>query len=327
MKLRSLSVYNYEISMKSGQMRSGIFIHLTDDNGKEALGEIAPLPKWSQETLDQSIAQLKHFRDIILNQEWLLETIWDNMARLHLLPSVAFGLESALLTMLDPQHEFQVSASALLMGSPKEILSQATVRINEGFKSAKLKVSHLTFSEASHIIHELKDRISLRIDVNRAWETKDSLHFFSQFSIDTFDYVEEPFKNPLDLEYFSHPLAVDESYRLDLSLSDLEKVPALKALIYKPTIQGGYLCLKPLKKWAKSRDVEVVLSSSFESDIGLAHLASVANRFSLDAPIGVGTFHHMDRLLCPCPLVFFQGKLQVKSHSSIPSFDMFQQIL
>lgn len=141
------------------------------------------------------------------------------------------------------------------MGSPQEILHQAALREQEGFISAKLKVSNHSFQEAANLIYQLKDRFRLRIDVNRAWKTDCSLKFFAQFPLDTFDYVEEPFKNPADLALFPHPLAIDESFPSDLSLKQLESLPTLKALIYKPTIQGGISGCLPVHKWAKQKGV------------------------------------------------------------------------
>ncbi len=118
-------------------------------------------------------------------------------------------------------------------------------------------------------------------------------NFFSQFAVDAFDYVEEPFQNPNDLALFSHPLAVDESFPQDLSLRQLEVLPTLKALIYKPTIQGGIIGCLHLLDWNRKRGVELVLSSSFESDVGLGHIASMAHRLSLTSPIGIGTYHFL----------------------------------
>jgi O-succinylbenzoate synthase len=121
------------------------------------------------------------------------------------------------------------------------------------------------------------------------------LRFFSKFSEESFDYVEEPFRNPKDLGLFSHPLAVDESFPSDLSFEDLERLPALKALIYKPTIQGGLSNCLGLQRWAIARGLSVVLSSSFESDVGLASVACMARRLGIQAPLGIGTYHYMSK--------------------------------
>jgi O-succinylbenzoate synthase len=268
-------------------------LHLIDVAGREGKGEVAPLPRFSRETLDQCIAQLNDKRQAILDMEWQLENLQQQLTIIKLYPAASFGLESALLSILDPVSNGDIEIAALLMGPPEEILERAALKYTEGFSLVKLKVGHLSFDAAKHIIDQLQGRFALRIDVNRAWDVAEAMHFFDQYEPGAFDYVEEPFKNPQELERFTHPLAVDESYPADLSLSDLERLPTLKAVVYKPTIQGGLLGLMPLKAWADQRGIQLVLSSSFESEIGLSHIAAMAKRLSLNAPLGIDTLPYM----------------------------------
>lgn len=286
MNIKKIAIHPYRINA-----RSGIYIQILDNEGNEGWGECAPLPYFSKESLEECLFQLLKCQKKIIENEWAEQTLFQDLAELHLLPALSFGIESALMSLLSPIHEHTVKASALLMGSPKEILDQANLRHQEGYTSAKLKVGNLKFDEAAILIHRLKNLFKLRIDVNRAWETAASFRFFSQFDSQTFDYVEEPFQNPRDLCKFPHPFAVDESYPHELSLKDLESLPNLKALIYKPTIQGGILHCLPLKEWAVKNKITLVLSSSFESPLGLAHVSSMAHRLSLSAPVGIGTAH------------------------------------
>lgn len=304
MKIQTLSLHPYEISLTNGQMRRGTLVKITDPIGNSGWGEVAPLPKWSTETLDDSLQQLNQKQPAVMKIDWTARNCLQELEKLNLLPSVSFGLESALLSILSPIPSHTVSTSALLMGSPEEIIRQAEIRYKEGYTSAKLKVNNLNFEDAAKIIHQLKDKFRLRIDVNRAWNTSESLRFFEQFPLTAFDYVEEPFQDPNDLAVFPHPLAVDESFPQDLSLEQLATFPTLKALIYKPTIQGGLLHCLPLYEWAKTRGVEIVLSSSFESDLGLAYVASIAYRLSLLSPVGVGTYYYLGQHICNPPLQF-----------------------
>lgn len=295
MKIDQLTFHPYEIALTSGQRRRGLWVKIIDTQGKSGWGEIAPLPKWSRETLDQAYAQIQQVQNHIVAIEWELQTCLGEIERLALLPSVTFGLESALLSILDPLPAFNKEASALLMGSYQEILEQAKQRSQEGFTSAKLKVSQLSFQEAAEAIDLLKEHFHLRIDVNRAWSTQEALRFFAQFPLNTFDYVEEPFQDHKDLLLgeFQHPLAIDESFPHELSFRELEGLNTLKAIIYKPTIQGGLIGCLPVHRWAKEHGVDVVLSSSFESALGLAHVASIAQRLSINTPIGIGTYHYL----------------------------------
>lgn len=310
MKIKAIFLYAYEMP------RSGILINGVDERENSGWGEIAPLPKWSRETLEESLLQLNLKQHEILAIDWTLTNWLEELKKLNLLPAVSFGLETALLSILSPLSEYAVPTSALLMGSPQDILQQADLRKKEGFTSAKLKVGNLALGEASDLIHRLKDQFYLRIDVNRAWRTSDCLRFFSQFSLDAFDYVEEPFANPKDLRLFTHPLAVDESFPQDLTLEELELLPALKALIYKPTIQGGMLGCLSLLEWTAKRGVSLILSSSFESDLGLGCVASLAQRLTILEPVGIGTYHYLQDCLCRDPLRFSSSNVTIPARLS-----------
>lgn len=311
MRIQNLSLHRYQIPLTNGQIRTGALINISNKEGKQSCGEIAPFQNWSTESLEQCMSQVIQKKTAILQLDWTTHGLFDELRRLELYPSVVFGLESALLSILDPLPAHTVSTSALLMGTVSEIRQQANLRLSEGFTSAKLKVGNLSFEDAFNAIHQLKDKFYLRIDVNRAWETADALQFFSQFPKDAFDYVEEPFKNPNDLVCFQHPLAIDESFPHNFSLKQLEELPTLKALIYKPTLQGGLLGCLPLQKWTKQKGVSLVLSSSFESNIGLTHIASMAYRLSLVSPVGIGTGHFMTDHLSHQPLRFSGSELHV----------------
>jgi O-succinylbenzoate synthase len=311
MKIEILSLHTYELSFRNGLVRSGAFLNICNEEGVSSWGEIAPLPNWSKESLQDALQEVIEKETRIKKINWTFQTLSQDLTILKLLPSVQFGLESALLSILHPLSNFNVFTSALLMGTPKEIIKQAELRSREGFTSAKLKVSNLDFKEASEVIHQLKDQFFLRIDVNRAWNTEDSIRFFEQFPLDTFDYVEEPFRNPNDLSRFLHPLAIDESFPQDLSLAHLDRLPTLKAIIYKPTMQGGMTGCLSMHNWTKQRGINLVLSSSFESDLGLAHIASLAHRLSLSSPIGIGTYFYLNQQICIHPLHFSQSSVKI----------------
>lgn len=277
--------------LTTGNVRRGALLKLVNDHGSEGWGEASPLPGWSRETLEECISQLKEKTPEILSIDWTSENCLQCIKNLNLLPALSFAVESAMLSLVSPLIAPKVKRSALFMGSVEEIREQSRQRYAEGYRTAKLKVSQLSFEEALELILSLKTHFRLRIDVNRSWETEASLKFFSEFPLNTFDYVEEPFQNPQDLVRFPHPLAVDESYPNNLSLSDLERLPTLSTLIYKPTLQGGLAYLKPLHSWALSKGIDLILSASFESRMGLSHIESMAHRLRLPGPHGLGTLH------------------------------------
>ena len=279
MKIKLLTLPSYE--------NSWIKIK-REETGSIAFGEIKPLEGRSIESFSDCLSELDRKKDQIESIDWLCITWQNHILSLDLLPAVSFGLESAIWDLLG-HKSYAVDVSAFLSGSYNEILHKAHLRKKEGYTSAKLKVSQLSFQEAKKAMDHLKDMFYLRIDVNRAWKTSEALSFFADFPPDSFDYVEEPFENPHDLPLFQHPLAVDESFPKPLSLSDLEKIPLLKALVYKPTVQGGFSRCLPIYRWAQKNKIELVLSSSLESPLGLSHIAALSHRLGLLSPVGIGT--------------------------------------
>ncbi len=279
---QKIALYPYKAKLTSGSLREGLFVKKGD-----RWAEIAPLPGFSKESLGDALLDLEEGR--------------------YKSPSVSFALESINSSFPSPKP---IATSILLMGKPHEILERAN-RFSQ-FKSAKLKVSQLSFDEARNLIDTLSSRFFLRIDVNRAWKTEESLSFFKRYPENLFDYVEEPFQNPKDLSLFTLPLAVDESFPSNLTQDDLEKLPTLKALIYKPTIQGGLQNARPLKAWADDRGIQFIASSAFETDVGLAHVLAFSERLGLTHPAGIGTYHYLDELFCDDAIQFLGSSAIIK---------------
>ncbi len=224
-------------------------------------GEIAPLPGWSKETLEEAEAQLYAYLDG--------RVLFEN-----LFPSVAFGIESTMICSVD----VALPISSLLMGSYEEILEKAN---KVDTKSAKLKISQLAKEEARDLIYKLKEKFCLRIDLNRAWNLQEAIDFFAEFKPDDFDYIEEPLKNPQELKLFPLPIALDES----LLEVDIENLPNLKAIVYKPTLLGGLSRCRTFLRYNKP----IVLSSAFESEIGIRNIVAIAHALSLTSPLGIDT--------------------------------------
>jgi o-succinylbenzoate synthase len=250
------------------------------------------------------IQEIQEKKTALQRIEWTLENYAFHLNALSLFPSVAFGVESALLSLLEPKCGGRVEISALLYGSCEQILHQAELKKKEGYKSAKVKVSNLSLDEAFFVLTKLHKDFFLRVDVNRAWSYEESLSVFSSFPKNAFEYIEEPCRDLEKLPLFPFPLAIDESFPRELSLEDLKNLPQLQALIYKPTLQGGLCFCLPLYHWTKAQGIELILSSCFETDLGLYHIAKLSQRLSLKTPLGIGTYEALKRTTIEPPLSF-----------------------
>lgn len=91
--MRTATLYRYSVPMEAGvilrhqrlKSRDGLLVKLQQGE-LSGWGEIAPLPEFSQETLDQAQAAVERWL-----QHWVSGAESDN----RLLPSVAFGLSCA----------------------------------------------------------------------------------------------------------------------------------------------------------------------------------------------------------------------------------------
>lgn len=310
MKINTLELLPYDILYSHGYKRSGSLIKLEMENGEGGVGDLAPLKERSRESLLQAIAQFKEYESVLTSVQWDKNNFVEQLATFPLFPSLSFAMESALFSILTPNFSGSLDVAALLMGnSVKEILRIAEMRKQEGFQIVKLKIGNLTPDAAFTVINELKGIFKLRIDANAQWSLSDCMRVFSQFPVDLFDYIEDPVESIAELQDFPFPIAIEEPISQGISLAVIEKIPTLQAIVYKPTVQGGYLVGRQLKQWADERGLSLVLSSSLESDVGHFHIAAMAGRLGLTAPIGIGTYHYLNHYLSKYTLKFNKGKV------------------
>ena len=143
---------------------------------------------------------------------------------------------------------------------------------HSGCKALKLKLGNLSVENAIAHVKRYLGKYSLRLDFNQKWSLSQALEFASHFEKTDFEYLEEPVKEYKDLLEFSikigFPLALDESKK---------RVPSVKALVIKPTLWGTI----------PKTDLPIVLSSSYESSLGILQIAML-NRSKI--PQGLDTF-------------------------------------
>ncbi len=258
--------------------RKRIIFVLKNEEGKEAFGEISPFPLLNQESIEEAFEQLKNS---------------DN-APFDLFPSVAFSIKNTLLAIKDPLPAFSLPMAAFFQGSVKEIYCQAEKAHQLGIKSAKLKIGSLSTSDAKEVIDALKASFYLRIDLNQKWKTKEVLRFFSSYSYEDFDYIEDPLQEIDKLSSFPLPFAIDIRPGISLSLP-------MKAAIVKPTI------IKQIPELEKP----IILSSCFDTGINVFHLACLAKRLNLTLPQGFGPYFFLKHDLLDQPLTVKNGMLLI----------------
>src|SRR3990167_825583 len=250
MNIANLYSYSLPTSIRALPIRSGL---LLEWNG--GWGEIAPLPGFSSETLEEAKEEIS--------------TLLPHLAtRPAKLPSVRFAIDCAKLPF--PPKPFRIPLAAFQTPRPN-------------FPILKLKLGHLTVEEAVTFIKKMEKTHRLRLDFNQKWDLHQALELANHFPTHNFDYLEEPVSSLEDLITFSKltklPIAIDESFRTNPEKA--LQVLSLQAVVVKPTITGFIPQVPP--------HVTLVLSSSYETSLGLLQIARMGA--SLGNPI---TAHGLD---------------------------------
>ncbi|MUJ24358.1 o-succinylbenzoate synthase [Aliivibrio fischeri] len=280
--MKTAKIYQYQLPMDSGvilreqrlQQRDGLVIELSDGI-HTARGEVAPLPEFSQETLEQAREDL-----ISLTQSWLNNEELDLDSNC---PSVAFGFSMALLE-LEKQlpQEGNYQAAPLCSGDPDDLV----VKLNEmsGKKIAKIKVGLYEPIRDGMVVNmflELISDLSLRLDANRSWTAKKAEQFANyvhpQFR-SRIEFLEEPCTTPEESLAFSK--ATDIAIAWDETVRDdgftVETQEGVTAIVIKPTLVGSVEKCISLIEQAHQLGMQAVISSSIESSLALTQLARLA---------------------------------------------------
>lgn len=301
--LQDISLFRYKLPLRNsllmgGQFhkhREGLLLRLTDVDGFVGWGEIAPLWGFSRETIPETLLQLVHLRaKNNSNPPPLPLGTW--------YPSVKFGLDSAFSDLkakksgnprYNPEHQ-TVTLNMLLVGSSENILRRAELATSLGYRAIKLKVGQQKPVEDALLVREVAagvgNNCTIRLDANRAWSLKDALHFAEHLQGVRIEYIEEPLKSPRFLPDFALqtglPVALDESLR-DKAWERLQKKRFRPtALIYKPMLSAHPA------KWYSDSGSPVVISSSFESGVGMQALIALATEVCTpNIPIGLDTYN------------------------------------
>nr|XP_024385455.1 protein PHYLLO, chloroplastic-like isoform X2 [Physcomitrium patens] len=172
--------------------------------------------------------------------------------------------------------------------SPNEVADEAGTLVGQGFCTLKLKVGRrATPQQDAAVIQAVRERVGadvkIRADANRKWSYQQAIEFANLVKECDMEYLEEPVEIK-DIPRFCKesgiPVALDESVDEDTSTSYemLERIASdgVVAVVIKPGRVGGFERAVSIAEWAHSRGMVAVISSAFETSIGLtayAHLA------------------------------------------------------
>lgn len=296
--MRQAHLYRYTLPIQTGvvlrtqplHFREGLILQLQQD-AQEGWGEIAPLPFFSQESLEEATLQTEMW----LNQ-WL---VGDDLSVEDCFPSVACGISFALGELsgkLGGQGNFQ---TALLCDGDTEKWRAKLERMPKS-TVAKFKIGRGSPAEEGQKVNDLLatfSHIQLRLDANRAWSLQQAVEFAEKIAKPLrshIQFIEEPCRTPkLSVQFAQETdiaIAWDETLREpDFSLD----IKGLRAIVIKPTLIGSFKKCVDLVKRAEQRGLIAVISSSLESSLALTQFARFAEQFTPHQIPGLDTLQLM----------------------------------
>ena len=261
--------------------------------GALGMGDVAPLPGFSAETLTEArenvLALGLEGADVAVGG---LASSAEIPALDNALPSVRFGIECALLELAAKQqlgldsNPFDrrprpIAVNALLTEPSVDAFLQL---VEQGYTCIKIKVGRDDGSQDMHFLHSLSGQIdpgvSLRLDANRAWSQAEAQAFVEALPALPLMYIEEPCVHVRDslklAQTHGVPIALDESL-ISMDEQDLARLDKVAAFVIKPTLCGGVCAAVRLARAARECGAQPVISAAFESAEGLRALVFLAD--------------------------------------------------
>jgi o-succinylbenzoate synthase len=289
--------------------RAGVVIDLFDDSGARGQGEAAPLPGYSDETLEVAEGELRALEvDALPELGEVVERAvrepaelsdWLFSAQGPSAPSARFALQSAAVDLIarrrgEPVHRllralpccdpFRAKPETLELAALvplHEAVLEARRQLDAGFRTLKMKVGRAgAFEDEANALRELRrqlgDEFALRVDANGVWTRAEALERCGTFASVDIELIEEPCATAELLEGgFALPLALDESLRRGVTLEPPLKEVGVVAVVLKPSVLGGFDRCLTLAKRARELGFAVIVSHSFEGPIALAASAEL----------------------------------------------------
>ncbi|MDR3651462.1 MAG: o-succinylbenzoate synthase [Paludibacter sp.] len=326
---------NLQFKFPAGTSR-GVLLHkpssllMLEKDGFTGIGECSTIP-------DLSIDPVETYSDKLEEVCRLLNDGHDpDFIDLSLFPSIAFGLETALLDLkakgskcLFPsaftQGETGIPINGLVwMGDKDFMQKQIREKIAAGYHCIKLKVGAIDFETELEIISGIRQQFSvedmeIRLDANGGFTPADALEKLEKLAAFHIHSIEQPIKQK-QFEAMAKlcqqspiPIVLDEEL-IGVKSTDkefiLEKIkPAY--IILKPSLIGGFRESGEWIRLAEKHDIKWWVTSALEANIGLNAIAQWTYTLNSQLPQGLGTgqLYHNN---IPSPLAIENAKLFYK---------------
>ena len=338
--LKRTLLFRFEAGTSRGVMHTRdvfwIKVHRTGDLDQVGWGEAAPLVGLSPDFLPDFEKVLGRLLAMANQRSWDLEeeSLLQQVKALvpFSLPSIRFGLETALLDFLNGGRKrilantfFDQGApipinGLIWMGTKEFMLQQINQKLGEGFTCLKMKIGAIDFAQELEILRYIREQeaaknLVLRVDANGAFSIQEAmgkLELLQNFGMHS---IEQPiavgqWKAMRELAAKSPiPIALDEELIGKLDKEEVLNSIQPQYLILKPSLLGGILETREWIDFAEKMGIGWWMTSALESAIGLNAISQLTSTYLPSLPQGLGTGKLYDNNLTS-PLVVQFGEIQ-----------------
>lgn len=300
--LQDLCLYEYCLDFDKPQLvnnkllsqRKGIIL-----SSFEKLSEAAPLPGYSQEDLIYVENELKELGQSFSSIEELTIFLQES----SLSNSSKFALFSLFLPQSPSDRNDFILKGRSYIDVPSfypywesEVLKKIKMNLKNQNPYIKIKMSSYSLNESLNILSKIKkhfsNQVQLHLDFNQRLSLCEAIEFMNNSSTSDFYLIEDPVKSLEDLDILSQkssfPLAVDNLLR-EYDWKDLKKLNNLKCMMIKPTLSMDLLLDRHFIEFIKQGSLQIDLSSSYESCIGLNCIKKLGFYLFKQFSVGIDT--------------------------------------
>jgi o-succinylbenzoate synthase len=278
-------------------VRQGIIIQLTDRSGKSHAGEIAPIPWFGSESIEDAINWCKSIGDKITTVQ--IHQIPDA------LPACQFGFGSALTAFNSPPAVSPVTPKISgLLPTGAAAIGAWQVLADRGYVTFKWKIGVAPIAAEvaiwKQLMQDLPANIQLRLDANGGLTYAEAAQWLELCDYpwdrlrqreSRIEFIEQPLAPDLIAEsielskIYTTPIALDESVATFDRLQAVYDLGWRGIYVIKPGIAGFPW---RLTEFITQHQLDVVFSSVLETNVGRSAALQLASGLNLNRAMGFG---------------------------------------
>ena len=279
--------------------REALVIGVRSEDGATGLGEAAPLPGMSVDSLadaERALADLRARLPIAVAAPGAVAREIADEPAARFAVETAFAVAFAQRARRGVAHLYGARGDAPLAVSAV-VDDEADARASDA-RVLKVKLGDAPIADDLARLRRIARAAPgkrMRVDVNGKWRLADApahLAALADVLAGSLEYVEEPCQRAHELlaQPLACKLALDESLATigaDV-LARALRSPQLAALVLKPTLLGGFARCLELATVARAHGVAPVVTHALESPVGRAACRELARAVGGDVAHGVG---------------------------------------